>query len=602
VDEHLSGRLLPELLAVVSDAVLVVDLDSMCVRAHNAKAAKLYDYPVGGLDGLRYDRALAVDPDSAADLLRQRRPYVPLRFHRRRDGKHISVEIRARFLEQEGHRLALLALRRRAEAGPELHGRNEAEERFRAIFEASAFPILLLDMEARVVDLNPCAESTYRRTRATMLGQTLASLTGAQELGRNLFLSRVTFVPANAHLRGDGSVFHAEILISYPRPIRRPWALALVRDVSEEQRALQMLRESERRWQFALEGHGDGVWDWDLSDGRVWVSDQLRRILGFAAGKALPALAALVHPRDLRRFQRSVGDHLSGRSELHEVEFRMCCEDGEYRWMICRGRLVEHDGEGRPRRMVGTLRDIHEAHGARERERIQLQELAHVGRLVTLGESATVLAHEINQPLTAIKNFGGVARRRLPDGCDPRLREALDMISAQALRAGEVVRRMRDFMSKSPSNWQCLTVNELITSMIRFVQFEADQRGVEFVLALDPEVPELHADRLQIEQVLLNLMRNAIEAINGGEAPGVVTVCSAYRHGRVEFEVHDNGGGLQGAARTALFEPFVTTKSDGSGLGLVICKSIVEAHGGEMWARDNEPQGMIFGFSLPIAP
>ena len=600
MDALASARLAAGLMEVVSDAVLVVGLADLRIEAHNAEAARLYDVAREGLVGARYDEAVAIDPRSAREALRQRRDFVPLRFHRRCDGTHLPVEIRIRYVEDEDGGRALLAIRRVSEREVGPRHENEAEAKFRAIFDSSAFPILMVDGHGLIIDANGCAEACYRFPARELIGMPLARLTGSEELARNLYLSRPTFVPAAEHRRADGSAFLAEMLISYPQLPRRPWALALVRDVTEEQRAYRLLKESEYRWQCALEGHGDGVWDWDLADDSLWVSEQFKNILGFSEGDEIRHWPQLIHPRDLDRFRRSIGDHLARRSALHESEFRMRCRDDAYRWVASRGRVVSADQHGRPLRMIGTLRDIDEAHGAQERERQQLQELAHAGRLITLGETASVLAHEINQPLTAIRNFSAVAQRRLPRESDATLQEAIGMISAQAMRAGEVVHRIRDFMRKSPPRWEPVAINELAAAMIGFVKFEAEQHGLELATRFDPALPTIRADRLQIGQVVLNLIRNAIESMDAGAPVQSIEVRSFTRPEGIELQVADAGVGLTGAARTALFEPFVTTKAEGSGLGLAICRSIVESHKGSLWARPNSPRGMIFGFELPF--
>ena len=248
-------------------------------------------------------------------------------------------------------------------------------------------------------------------------------------------------------------------------------------------------------------------------------------------------------------------------------------------------------------------REIEQRRQAEDRERQRLLEIAHVSRLSTMGELATEIAHEINQPLTAIAAYS--------DACAGLLRSenwrreeliaTLESISGQARRAGEVIRRVRGFVRKEESRRAPADINEIVREVVQLAQTEARWRNVVIRLELAPALPSLPADRILIEQVILNLVRNAIEAMEAMEANGrtvtIETVPGA--DDAVEVAVRDTGPGLPETAEQ-VFVPFFTTKPQGMGMGLSISQSIVQAHGGRLWAAPNHPCGAVFRFTLPI--
>jgi C4-dicarboxylate-specific signal transduction histidine kinase len=232
-------------------------------------------------------------------------------------------------------------------------------------------------------------------------------------------------------------------------------------------------------------------------------------------------------------------------------------------------------------------------------------ELAHAARLATLGEMAAGLAHELNQPLAAIVSYARGCVRRLESGDTPTdaIIDVIEEISAQALRAGEVLRRIRDFVRSGEMRRERVDVNDVVREAVRFAELEARQRGVTMPLALAPVRLPVDVDRVQIEQVILNLVRNGFDAM-GGQPPDASRLAIATAptgRGTVEVSVADTGNGIPAEIADRLFDPFFSTKSDGLGLGLSISRSIVEAHGGRLWATANPGRGATFRFTLPVA-
>lgn len=255
---------------------------------------------------------------------------------------------------------------------------------------------------------------------------------------------------------------------------------------------------------------------------------------------------------------------------------------------------------------VYIARELARQRAAEARARLDLErhqaELAHVLRVSAMGEMAAQLAHELTQPLGAIANYAAGARLRLQAWPDPpaEMIDVVDRIGREALRAGAIIRRLREFLQKTEPQRAPVDVNALVHEVAELVDGETRERGVTVELILHPELPTVEADAVEIEQVLINLTRNALEAMQAPNGtPPVLSIETRANGSVVEVFVRDTGPGL-GIEPTAIFEPFYTTKPGGLGMGLAICRTIVELHGGVL-AASTGPHGATFRFSLPIA-
>ena len=375
-----------------------------------------------------------------------------------------------------------------------------------------------------------------------------------------------------------------------------------VRDITERRRAESLLRESEQRFALVVDGAKDGVWDWDLRANTLYTSPRMREILEIEKADTQSVAAALaerVRPDEYEPVRERWRAHLRGTDPYFEVEYRVRAGDGTYRWVLARSASVR-DGNGALCRMVGSLSDITARKRAEEEARQRQAELAHVQRVSAMGEMAAGLAHELNQPLAAIVNYARGCARRLADaGAAPDLLEALDRIAVEALRAGEVVHSLRRVVRKEPPRGSEMDLNEVVRGAMALVRPEADGREVVLRLELEPHLPHLRADRIQIEQVILNLLRNALEAIS--KQPGAVSLRTELVDGcAARVTISDTGDGIPAQLRERMFTPFFTTKAGGLGMGLSISRTIVEAHGGRLEAEVNPGTGMTFSFTVPL--
>lgn len=254
---------------------------------------------------------------------------------------------------------------------------------------------------------------------------------------------------------------------------------------------------------------------------------------------------------------------------------------------------------------TGFMHDITERQRAELRFRDLQSELAHVGRLSEMGTLASSLAHELNQPLTAIASYSEGASDLLagePNANNLALaREALQEVAAEALRAGEIVRRMRDFLRDGGTEHHVENLPKLITEANALALVGSREHGIDVQVRLDPAADSVFADRVQIQQVLFNLIRNAIEAMMQSPSRSLSIVTKATPAGFVTISVEDTGSGISDIIAPQLFQPFVTSKEAGMGIGLSICRTIVEAHGGRIWCEPAREGGTLFKFTLPIA-
>jgi len=254
-----------------------------------------------------------------------------------------------------------------------------------------------------------------------------------------------------------------------------------------------------------------------------------------------------------------------------------------------------------PRLFTGFVRDLTERQRA-ERRLHELQDgLLHVSRVRSMGQMAAALAHELNQPLTATANYVRAASRLLsvarPDL--KRAREAMERAVEQTIRSGDIIRRLRTFVARGEATRQSESAPKLIEEALGLALVGAKEQGVKVLINLDPDLPAVAVDRVQIQQVLLNLIRNAMEAMED-VSDRQLTVAASAQAGHVLVSVCDTGTGIIPEIEAKLFQPFVTTKSEGMGIGLSVCRTIIEGHNGRLWTERNPAGGSVFHFTLPI--
>ena len=258
---------------------------------------------------------------------------------------------------------------------------------------------------------------------------------------------------------------------------------------------------------------------------------------------------------------------------------------------------------GDQRFFTGFIRDLTERQQTEARLQELQSELVHISRLTAMGEMASTLAHELNQPLSAIANYLRGSRRLLEGASDEKsaaMRDALDKAGDQAMRAGHIIRRLRDFVARGESERRVESITKLVEEASALALVGVKDLGIRVQFQFNPEIDLVIADRVQVQQVVLNLIRNAMDAMETSQTRDLVVAIAPAESGHVRISVTDSGSGISPEIAEQLFQPFITTKRHGMGVGLSISRAIVEAHNGRIWAEPNPTGGTIFHFTLAV--
>ncbi len=379
-------------------------------------------------------------------------------------------------------------------------------------------------------------------------------------------------------------------------------AAALARALRESQDAL---RESDRQLAVAADAAKLGFWAWDPGTNDVWMTATGRVLRGYSPEERLDLSRFLssVHPEDREGIRRSVEAAVDDPRSF-EREYRIVRPDGEIRWVAFRGAGERDPGDGRAR-VRGVSIDVTRQKTAELESLRRQNEVAHLSRVTVLGELSGSLAHEINQPLTAILSNTETLQNLLgQEGATlPEIQEILADIVHEGKHAAEVIQRLRILLKKGDVRPEALDLPDLVGDVVRLVRGDLAHQGVTFSAELPAGLPRVRGDRVQIEQVLLNLLTNGCDAMADTDPSDRCLVLGAAvaEGGEVRVSVRDRGPGIARSDLERVFEPFVTSKSRGMGLGLSVCRSIVTAHEGRLWAVNNDDRGATFHFTLPVA-
>ena len=396
-----------------------------------------------------------------------------------------------------------------------------------------------------------------------------------------------------------------------------PWtpeAISLLRLVGEtligalvRAEADRELRRSEESLRLTIEAVGEGVYDWNIIKGQTYVSEHWLAMLGFPPGanyRTVDQWYSAIHPDDRASVDAALVRHFVGGAEQYEIKYRRRNARGEYRWILDRGRVIERTADGRAQRMVGVDRDITDERTAERRQRELEAQLAHLSRVSTMGETVAGIAHEVNQPLHAAATFAAAARSALErnqPGSREKAIELAQKFSDQIVRTADIIRRLREFTRPRKVETTELDLNALICETAQFVLEVSRQFEVRLQIELAELEPPICGDSVQIQQVLVNLLRNALDAC---ASPTIldpqIQITSTANEEHVVVEVSDNGEGIsKNVSLEHLFDPFFTTKESGMGIGLALCRTIMEAHQGRIIARRNPTAGMTFTLTFP---
>jgi PAS domain S-box-containing protein len=534
---------------------------------------------------------------------------------RRADGQYHWFLIRKALavtptLGRESSLRALIAcedINERKEAEAKL---QESEILLQAFFENSPNLIFVKDRRSRYLYANKEFKKAFHVTDE-IKGKTDDELFSAEQaaafqaVDRQVLEAGVPTKFEDVVLYEDGQ--HTRIVQTFPLFNAEGEIYAIggvVTDITERKQAEAYLLEAQRLSQT-------GSWSWNPATGdiRYW-SEECFRVLGFDPQAPPPRFETFfqrIHPEDQAHSRERLGKAISEKADF-ELDYRIVHPDKGVRDIHVVGHAVL-DQSSDVREFVGTVIDITERKRAdeerraaeQERERLhQLEaDLAHINRVSTLGEMAASLAHEIKQPIAAAITSANSCIEWLahePPNLE-RARAAAGRIDKYGNRAAEIIDHIRSLYKKSPPRRELVEVNGMIQEMLTLLKGEATRSSIAMRTDLSAELPKVMVDRVQLQQVFMNLMLNAIEAMR--DSGGELAVKSELQDGQLQFSVSDTGVGLPTEKMDQIFSAFFTTKPQGSGMGLAISRSIVESHGGRLWAAANDGRGATFYFTLP---
>jgi len=408
-------------------------------------------------------------------------------------------------------------------------------------------------------------------------------LPGAPNLSTGSIANAVAFVLIGGVISWGGELLHQS----------RRRTMAMTRDALAREAHLQSILDTVPEAMIVIDERGI----------MRSFSSAAERLFGYGEDEALGQNVKILMPTPyrenhdgyLQRYIRTGERHIIG---IGRVVVGLRKDGSTFPMELAVGEM----NSGNRRFFTGFIRDLTERQKTEARLQELQSELVHISRLTAMGEMASTLAHELNQPLSAISNYLKGSRNLLEGRSDENattIRSALDKAADQAVRAGQIIRRLRDFVSRGETERRAESIGKLVEEASALALVGVKDRGIRVQFQFDPSVDLVLADRVQIQQVLLNLIRNAMDAMETSEVRDLTIAIAPTDKNFVRISVTDTGSGVAPEVAKQLFQPFVTTKRHGMGVGLSISRTIVEAHGGQIWVEQNPLGGTIFRFTLP---
>ena len=488
---------------------------------------------------------------------------------------------------------------------------QESEGKHRVVVETASDAVVSMDASGAIILANPATKRIFGYDPAELIGRPLALLMPAalrqsHDHGFKRYVAtgqrRINWQGTElTGLRKDGQEFPVEVSFGELTRSGQKVFTGFIRDISERKRAEEALRVSERDLSLIIETIPGLVWC-AAPDGELnYLNQRLLEYTGTSSGDwAELGWANFLHPQDVEATV-SAWSRAVATGQPHDTQCRLRRADGVYRWFHTLGQGAR-DNEGRVTRWYGLLIDIDDQKNVEEALRGSEMRLSRATRTATVGEFAASIAHEINQPLAAVVANGHACLRWLsagPEGLS-KAQEAAERIIRDGNESAEVVRRIRALFKKATIDKIELELNEVIAEVLRLLSDEAAKRRVTVEMDLANDLPLVVGDRVQLQQLTFNLLLNGIEAMDPVlDRPRKLHIRSKRHDAEaVLVEIRDSGVGIEDPEK--VFEAFFTTKENGMGMGLSVCRSIVDAHHGRLWAASGSGEGTTFSFTLPI--
>jgi len=488
------------------------------------------------------------------------------------------------------------------------------ETRFRAVIETAVDGIILIDARGLVLVFNPACETLFGYRAAEVIGQNVKLLMpppfreghdGYLDSYRRTGERKIIGIGREVvGRRKDGSTFPMDLSVGEMQEGGETIFVGIIHDISERKRHEQALRDSEARVRAVLDTAVDGVILINSRGSILVFNPACEKLFGYGADEVVGRNVRILMPPPFRDEHDGyiANYHTTGERKIIGIGRDVTGQrkDGSTFPMHLSVGEARHGDEPS---FVGIIHDLTERTEAEARVRELTAELVHTSRLSAMGQLSSSIAHELNQPLTAVMNYAEAARQILESvpGAPPKLAEYLGKAAVQAERAGQIMRRLRSFVEKGPAERSSESLNRIVEEASALATIGARLDGIEVVFELADNLPPIEIDKIQIQQVVVNLVRNAVEALRQASKRRLTVRTAAPAEDQQEVAVIDTGPGIAPEIAAQLFKPFVTNKTGGMGIGLSISLSIVEAHGGRLWAEANPGGGTIFRFTLPAA-
>jgi two-component system sensor kinase FixL len=491
--------------------------------------------------------------------------------------------------------------------------RRRTEAHSQAVLDNAVDAIITIDRAGLIRSFNKAAQRIFGYTSAEVIGHNVSLLMPHPHRQQHDQYIENYLRTGNARIIGIGRELEARLKDGRTIPIYLAVSevslggerhfTGLVRDISRERAAAEEIRRQNEQLSLTVQNAPMGIATYRFGHPFAATNRAFQLTMGLDETQLRDrTLLDLVHDDDRDELERLVQQSAAGLLAQFSLRVRARRADGSVVHLATH-HAVTHDAQGNPDLVILQAEDLTGAMQAVEAEREHRERLTHVARLSTLGEMTAGIAHEINQPLTAIAMYAQSGVRMLDSG-NPnpaRLREALVKLNAQSLRAGAVIDRIQRLVRNHDGVRETIDINELVNDILRLAESDARVNDIQISLDLAERVPLVRADPIQIQQVLLNLVRNGIDAMRsiGCRNGDQVIIRTQLNRDAVQVAVVDSGTGVAADFAAQLFTPFATTKDSGMGMGLSICRSIIEDHGGRLAYANNERFGATFYFDLP---
>jgi two-component system sensor kinase FixL len=484
---------------------------------------------------------------------------------------------------------------------------------YRAVVDTAVDAIVVIDRNAAIRSVNPATEQIFGYSAGELIGRDINILMPEPYAGEHdgylanyLRTGTKKIIGIGREVAGrrkDGSVFPMDLSVGEAKAEGELFFVGIIRDISERKAVELAQQESTSRLRSILDTMPDGVIVIDERGIIQSFSPAAQRLFGYAESEVVGQNVKMLMPSPYHEGHDGYLGHYLSTGERRIIGIGRVVvglrKNGETYPM---GLAVGEFHVGETRYFTGFVRDLTEEQHVMRRLNDLQAELLHASRLSVMGQMASTMAHELNQPLTAISNYLEASRHLLATGAGDteRIADLMEKAVAQAQRAGEVIRQLRQFVTKGETERSVESLNELVEEALALAMVEARQSSVRVQFNGDLALPSVLVDPVQIQQVVLNLVRNAVEAMQDSERREL-TIATRVHSDTVEVAVADSGPGIAAEVVERLFQPFVTTKETGMGLGLSICREIVEAHHGHLTMEKKATGGTIFRLSLPRA-